>query len=71
MWPFAWISRHGDVAVAFLISLFFVVPPISAEQPVAQRDQLLPLTEFSPSLPGMYRKVMEIDSEIKRFTDQY
>ncbi len=69
--PFAWVARRRVTAVATFISLFFIAPPVSAQQPLAQRDQLLPLTEFSPSLLGMYRKVLEIDSEIERFTDQY
>ena len=55
MRPFTWVARHGVVAIATFISLFFIAPPISAQQPLGQRDQLLPLTEFSPSLLGMYR----------------
>ena len=37
-------------------------------QPAAA-DTLLPLEQFSPSFLGMYRKGMEIDGEIKKFTD--
>ena len=34
-------------------------------------DTLLPLEQFSPSFLGMYRKVMEIEDEIRRHTDRY
>ena len=44
---------------------------VPGKPPQGDNDQLLPLTAFSPTLLGMYRKVMEIDGDLKRFTDQY
>ena len=57
--------------VATLASASLASPGAAGQQAAAGDDQLLPLNAFSPALLGMYRKVMEIDSEIKRFTDQY
>jgi len=37
----------------------------------AAADDVLPLEQFSPSFLGMYRKVMEIEDEIRRHTDRY
>lgn len=57
--------------VATLASASLASPGAAGQQAAAGEDQLLPLNAFSPALLGMYRKVMEIDSEINRFTDQY
>ena len=58
--------------VILLAALVSAAPPTAdAQRTAAGEDQLLPLTAFAPTLLGMYRKVMEIDSEIKKFTDQY
>ena len=46
-------------------------PSVAAQQGVPGPDQLLPLTAFSPSLIGMYRKVIQIEGELQRFTKQY
>ena len=46
-------------------------PSVAAQQEVPGPDQLLPLTAFSPSLIGMYRKVIQIEGELQRFTRQY
>ena len=59
------------VTIALVTMLNPTAPASAGQQTAAGEDQLLRLTAFSPSLLGMYRKVMEIDSEIKRFTDQY
>ena len=60
------------LGIIFLVGLFcMAAPDVAGQQTAAGENQLLPLTAFSPSLLGMYRKVMEIDGEIKRFADQY
>ena len=60
------------LGIIFLVGLFCMAAPgVAGQQTAAGENQLLPLTAFSPSLLGMYRKVMEIDGEIKRFADQY
>ena len=46
--------------------------PSLAGQPAANAEAaLLPLTDFSPAMLGMYRKVLEIDGEIQRYSSQY
>ena len=64
---------RSSVLVAILLVgvCCIATPSVAGQQTAAGDDQLLPLTAFSSSLLGMYRKVMEIDSDIKRFTDQY
>ena len=34
-------------------------------------EDILPLSDFSPALLGMFRKMMEIEGEIRKFADQY
>ena len=34
-------------------------------------NEILPLDEFSPALLGMFRKVMEIESDIQKYTTKY
>ena len=66
------MTRPRPLALALLVGMFCVATPAVAQQQTAtDENQLLPLTAFSPSLLGMYRKIMEIDGEIKKFTDQY
>ena len=66
------MTRPAAFRVIFLVSVLLVAAPgVAGQQTAGGEDQLLPLTAFSPSLLGMYRKVMEIDGEIKKFTDQY
>ena len=64
---------RSSVLVAILLVgvCCIATPSVAGQQTAAGDDQLLPLTAFSPSLLGMYRKVMEIDAEIKTFSDQY
>ena len=65
-------ARRGLPCVVLLAALLGTTLPAASAQPAAAGEhELLPLTAFAPSLLGMYRKVMEIDSEIKRFSDQY
>ena len=66
------MRRPATLGVILLVSLFGVATPGVAGQQTAVGDApLLPLTAFSPTLLGMYRKVMEIETEIKSFADQY
>ena len=66
------MTRLLALALIVLVGVFCVASPAGArQQTAAGENELLPLTAFSPSLLGMYRKVMEIDGEIKKFTDQY
>ncbi len=71
----SWITLAAFLCGALLAPLFLLTSPsLSA---AAQSDDdprgepLLPLSEFSPQLLGMYRKTMEIEPEMRRFTEQY
>ena len=66
------MTRTSVLAAIILVSVVGIATPsLAGQQTAAGEDQLLPLTAFSPSLLGMYRKVMEIDAEIKKFTNKY
>ncbi len=66
------MMRPAVLGVIVFVAVFGVAAPGDAgQQTAASEGQLLPLTEFAPSFLGMYRKVMEIDAEIKKFADQY
>ena len=66
------MTRSSVLAAIMLVSVVGIATPsLAGQQTTAGEAQLLPLTAFSPSLLGMYRKVMEIDAEIKKFTNQY
>jgi LysM repeat protein len=66
------MTRSSVLAAIILVSVVGIATPsLAGQQTAAGEDQLLPLTAFSPSLLGMYRKVMEIDAEIKKFTNKY
>ena len=66
------MQRCVGLGVILFVGMFCIATPgVAGRQPAAGEDQLLPLTAFSPTLLGMYRKVMEIEAEIKTHTDQY
>ena len=75
----SWIPWTALLCGALLAPLLLTSPPLSAAgpPPAAQTDDdprgepLLPLEELSPALLGMYRKTMEIEPEMRRFTEQY
>lgn len=72
------IHRRSTPAVAtLLIVLGWLLVPTSAERwssevaPALADPTLLPLDEFSPAFLGMYRKLMDIDGEIRRHAERY
>ena len=66
------MPRVSILASAAVLLAALALGSLALAQPAGSGDaQLLPLNAFSPSLLGIYRKVMEIDAEIKRFSDQY
>ena len=76
----SWIAWPAFLCGAFLAPLFLLTSPSPAAAgpaAAAQTDDdprgepLLPLSELSPQLLGMYRKTMEIEPEMRRFTEQY
>ena len=46
-------------------------PPLPPSPSLSQIGNLLPLEDLSPGFLGMYRKVMEIEDEIRRYADRY
>lgn len=44
---------------------------VAGEVPQGPDSEILPLEQFSPTILGIYRKVMEIEDEIRRHTDRY
>ena len=46
-------------------------PPPPPSPSLSQISNLLPLEDLSPGFLGMYRKVMEIEDEIRRYADRY
>ena len=58
-----------------IIALALLVTPPAAHAGAlsTQTDtqDILPLTDFSPALLGMFRKMLEIEGEIRKFSDQY
>ena len=75
----SWIAWPAFLCGAFLAPLLLFTSPSPAAGPAAaaqtdddpRGEPLLPLSEFSPQLLGMYRKTMEIEPEMRRFTEQY
>lgn len=63
--------------LALVITATTVGRPALAQQPAAGENDpvnsadLVQLDEFSPAFLGMYRKVMEIDGEIVRYSEKY
>ena len=55
------------------LALLVTPPPAHAGALSTQADtqDILPLTDFSPALLGMFRKMLEIEGEIRKFSDQY
>lgn len=62
--------RHFLIVV---IALLATAPAPHAGAAPAQSDteDILPLTDFSPALLGMFRKMMVIEDEIRRYADRY
>ena len=57
-----------------IVLAVLVMPPAAGARALPTQtdtEDILPLTEFSPALLGMFRKVMEIEDEIRRFAGQY
>lgn len=73
----AWTTCLCGAAFASL--LLFTLPAATAAgpPPAAQTDEdprpnrLIPLDELSPGVIGMYRKTMEIEDDIRLYTDKY
>ena len=73
----AWTTGLCGAAFVPLLLLTLPSPSAAGPPPAAQTDddprpdRLLPLSDLSPALLGMYRKTMEIEGEMRRFTEQY
>ena len=73
----AWTTCLCGGALAPLLLFTIPSPAVAGPPPAAQTDDspqpdaLLPVDDLSPGLLGMYRKTMEIEDDIRRFTEQY
>ncbi|MCE2543552.1 MAG: LysM peptidoglycan-binding domain-containing protein [Acidobacteria bacterium] len=73
----AWTTCLCGAAFAPLLLFTIPSPAVAGPPPAAQTDDspqpdaLLPVDDLSPGLLGMYRKTMEIEDDIRRFTEQY
>ncbi|HAK56191.1 MAG TPA: hypothetical protein DCP38_12030, partial [Acidobacteria bacterium] len=61
----------GWVSAGLALALVMPAGPASAQAPTPAADTLLPVEQLSPSFLGMYRKVMEIEDEIRGHTERY
>ena len=65
------------VVLAFVITAMTVSRPALAKQPGAGENDpvnspaLVPLDEFSPAFLGVYRKIMEIEGDIIKYSTKY
>ncbi|HJO38478.1 MAG: LysM peptidoglycan-binding domain-containing protein [Vicinamibacterales bacterium] len=64
-------TTSGWVCTGLALLLLMPAAHVSAQAPTAATDTLLPVEQLSPSFLGMYRKVMEIEDEIRGHTDRY
>ena len=57
--------------VSFVTFAQRVAPAAAAQSDSSEAAEILPLEDFSPSLLGMFRKVMEIEDQIWTFATKY
>ena len=62
---------RGSVRTRAVLCALSILLALSAVTPTAQDTAILPLEDFSPMFLGMYRKVMEIEDDIRRHTETY
>ena len=73
----AWTTCLCGAVLALLALLAYPLPSRAGPPPPAQTDDapnpdpLLPLDDLSPGVLGMYRKTMEIEGDIRRYTEKY
>ena len=76
----SWTAWTAFLCCAFLAPLLLLTgasiadagpPPAAQTDDDPQGEPLLPLEDLSPALLGMYRKTMEIEPEMRRYTEQY
>ena len=64
-------SRCLIVVVGFALLTSPSLANAQRVPPSFAMNEILPLDEFSPALLGMFRKVMEIESDIQKYTTKY
>ena len=66
-----WVCAGLTVALLAPVGGHAAEATTAASAQPSATDTLLPLDQFSPSFLGMYRKLMEIEDEIRGHTDHY
>ncbi len=67
--PVGMRAHHRGVAMSVVVTLLAL--PASAQQPAGGFSDLLPVEDFSPTILGIYRKLMEIEDEIRVYSAKY
>lgn len=68
------LSIHRDSMYRFLVLVGFISAFLliaNTPSQASQFDDLRPIEEFSPTFLGIYRKVIEIESDIRRYAETY
>jgi LysM repeat protein len=69
------VRLHTVAAIAVVMAASFSRPAAAqiddADVDAVSVAGLLPVDEFSPAFLGMYRKVMEIDEDVRRYSNKY
>ena len=68
------LSIHRDSMYRFLVLVGFIsafLLIVNTPSQASQFDDLRPIEEFSPTFLGIYRKVIEIESDIRRYAETY
>ena len=68
------LSIHRGSMYRFLVLVGFIFAfllIVNTPSQASQFDDLRPIEEFSPAFLGIYRKVIEIESDIRRYAETY
>lgn len=63
--------QPGLIAAVLVVAVSAGGAAAADAQPAPADATIQPLTDFSPAFLGMYRKVMEIEDDIRRYADKY
>ncbi len=66
-------DARAPALIAWMVAVLLApIPSLALAQDVQpEHDAILPLDEISPGYLGMYKKLMLIEDEIRRFSEQY
>ena len=66
-------DARAPALIAWIVAVLLApIPSLALAQDVqAEQDTILPLDEISPGYLGMYKKLMLIEDDIRRYSEQY